>query len=290
MKLKISQRNIVRSIADTLRRLQNVSASSVTSTNQTLLDSQLRSVTNTLRQLGRRALTHSPSTVVNAVLQQQQRVARNVHDALLEHIVYARAQAFEQFVQNAQRLGLNTASLRQPTIATSNMQHTQARQYFERYHAQSTQRARGALLQQQNITADNLVSAISANNHTVERIVLTETARAFNETQDTLVRELALTTPSIMKRWTEKVSDTTWAPLDKKVAADSMAMHGQLARVDASFIMPKDDKVPAKIWGMQWSAPPNRPHDRAVLTMWDKQWGIPGWILDGDRKKWLVTR
>ncbi len=92
----------------------------------------------------------------------------------------------------------------------------------------------------------------------------------------------------MMMRWTEKVDDATGRPLDKRVAGDSLVLHGQLAAPVglALFIMPGwgTDKTSSAMAGDTWYHPPNRPYDRAILTPWFPGSGVPGWMLkDGDR-------
>lgn len=121
----------------------------------------------------------------------------------------------------------------------------------------------------------------------IERLVRTELSLAHNNAESLAIREAARTMPDLMQRWTERVNDMTWQPLDNRVAFDSMAMHGQLAPPGGVFTMPNDPAVSTKIWGKSWPHPPNRPHDRAVLTPWRKSWGIPGWVLRNGTKVWL---
>lgn len=118
----------------------------------------------------------------------------------------------------------------------------------------------------------------------VERVARTESSIAFNRAQDDGISALALDGMPVFKRWTELVSDLTGQPFDKAVGKDSLALHGQLARPGGIFVMPPGGLAPANMVGMSWSAPPNRPNDRAVLLPWDKRWGIPGWMVrDGLR-------
>jgi hypothetical protein len=118
----------------------------------------------------------------------------------------------------------------------------------------------------------------------IERIVRTETAFAFNAVQDDAVRALSPHYPDMRKRWTELVDDATGKPLDNRVAADSMVLHGQVTRPGTEFEMPRDQSVDPKTWGRRWAFPPNRPNDRAVITPWRPGWGIPAYELRGDRR------
>lgn len=122
----------------------------------------------------------------------------------------------------------------------------------------------------------------------VERIVVTETAFAYNEAQADGMAELRRDPAlrGLLMRWTEKISDAG-IPLDKKVAPDSIAMHAQVAPPGGSFIMPPDaagSKISGSLLHRSWPFPPNRPHDRAVLTPWLPGSGQPAWMWRDGRK------
>jgi hypothetical protein len=117
-----------------------------------------------------------------------------------------------------------------------------------------------------------------------ERIVRTEQAWAFNATHAAAIADAADELPDIMMRWTELVDDVTGRPLDDRVAQDSIAMHGQVAKPGGSFTMPNKAQVPVALWGKSWEHPPNRPNDRATLQPWRPHWGIPGWVLRNGRR------
>lgn len=112
-----------------------------------------------------------------------------------------------------------------------------------------------------------------------ERIVRTEQAWAYNATQLDAVTENTSALPDMRLRWTELVDDLTGRPLDDRVAKDSIAMHGQVARPGQPFRMPFDPSVPEGLRGKSWTHPPNRPNDRAVLQPWRPSWGVPGWEM-----------
>lgn len=109
-----------------------------------------------------------------------------------------------------------------------------------------------------------------------ERIVRTETAWAFNATHADGIAEVAAEIEDLYMRWVEHVTDAG-TPLDDRVGADSIAMHGQIVRPGGLFVMPHDADVSPSMWGEKWSFPPNRPNDRAVLAPWRPHWGGVAW-------------
>lgn len=125
----------------------------------------------------------------------------------------------------------------------------------------------------------------------IERVVRTETSENYNSAQAEAILNLELDYPGqIFKRWTELVDDATGQPLDKRVAPDSLVLHGQVARPGELFTMPADPRAPAKMIGSTWSHPPNRPNDRSILTPWMPTWGVPGWVYQGGAKMQLAVR
>lgn len=122
----------------------------------------------------------------------------------------------------------------------------------------------------------------------IERVARTEASFAYNDALDSGIELLAEELPGLRARWTEHVNDSTWEPLDNRVAADSMALHGQVKRPGGVFVMPSDG--PSDLVGKAYESPPNRPNDRAVLTPWRKEWGIPAYEVRDGRKVWLVRR
>jgi hypothetical protein len=121
----------------------------------------------------------------------------------------------------------------------------------------------------------------------VVRVAKTEAAYAFNAAQDAAFSQADIT--GLWKRWTERVNDQTGAPMDNRVGIDSIVMHGQLAVPGATFWMPPDPRAPAVMLGKRWAHPPNRPHDRSVITPWTRGCGVPGWQWDtvGARRRYL---
>lgn len=128
-----------------------------------------------------------------------------------------------------------------------------------------------------------------------ERIVRTEQAWAYNATQMDAVQDTTKVFPDMMMRWCELVADETLVPFDNRVGADSVAMHGQLARPGTMFQMPLNassiviqtrygkSTVSKNLLGKSWANPPNRPNDRAALQPWRPGWGW-GWELIGGAK------
>jgi hypothetical protein len=122
-----------------------------------------------------------------------------------------------------------------------------------------------------------------------ERIVRTQTAWAYNAGSADAIAEAQDDLPDILQRWTEFVDDDTGKPLDDRVGADSIAMHGQVAAPGEMFIMPSNAVgVSQSMLGESWAFPPNRPNDRSVLSPWRKGWGIPAWSYQDGRRKNLV--
>lgn len=125
-----------------------------------------------------------------------------------------------------------------------------------------------------------------------ERIVRTEMSFAFNSAHHDGIVDAAADIPELMMRWEEQCDDAG-NPFDNRVAVDSIAMHAQVATPGKLFYMPDTSEipdakgrteVPAHLAGEAWPFPPNRPQDRAVLSPWMEDWGIPGWKYeDGDR-------
>jgi len=114
----------------------------------------------------------------------------------------------------------------------------------------------------------------------VERLVRTETASSWNAAANDCLMTAAQELPQLRSRWTEMINDLTNVPFDKKVAVDSIVMHGQVARPGFAFTMPSDPGV-SQYSGKSWVYPPNRPNDRSCLVPWMPDWGIPGWQVIG---------
>lgn len=121
----------------------------------------------------------------------------------------------------------------------------------------------------------------------VDRTSITETAYAYNSSQVEAGKLLRPSIPDLFNRWVEHVSDATWEPTDKKTAHDSIYLHAQVAEPGGMFSMPDDDPT-GQFQGDEWEGPPNRPHDRAVLTPWRAAWNVPAWLNVGGRRVWLV--
>lgn len=124
-----------------------------------------------------------------------------------------------------------------------------------------------------------------------ERVVRTEMAWAYNSAQADGIADAAKSLPGLMMRWSEQVSDT-FVPLDDRVGDDSIAMHGQITTPGGLFTMPpagpSGEEVSVSLIGKQWSFPPNRPHDRAVVVPWSPEWGVMGWLYSSGERKFVV--
>ena len=123
-----------------------------------------------------------------------------------------------------------------------------------------------------------------------ERLARTEAAFAYNAAQNDGIRALRQEFPDMHSRWVEHVDDATWKPMDNRVAADSMALHGQIENAIGLFVMPHDPFVNSDLWDRTWNFPPNRPNDRAIIMPWRKDWGIPAWKFVNGRRVWIVPR
>ena len=132
--------------------------------------------------------------------------------------------------------------------------------------------------------------AIDAEFWRVERAARTHISHVFNQAMTDAIRLLAATDKNLYMRWTEHIDDASWMPTDNRVANDSKLLHGQVTRPGGNFVMPRDESVPGSMWGKTWTAPPNRPNDRAILLPWKAKYKTPAWIWRGMRKVWLVKR
>ena len=129
-----------------------------------------------------------------------------------------------------------------------------------------------------------------------ERIVRTETSFAYSSEAAATIEEAAEEVDGLMMQWHE-YADDDGSPLDDRVAADSLAMAGQVVEAGQPFFCPStalqptmdgETQVPKSLAGEWVEAPPNRPNDRATVTAWRKDWGMPGWRWSGGRRVWLV--
>ena len=131
-----------------------------------------------------------------------------------------------------------------------------------------------------------------------ERIVRTETAWASNATARDGMAAASEELPDLMMQWSE-YCEADGEPLDDRVGVDSIAMHGQLAPPDGMFTCPPtapypdehgETRVSKGLAGEQWEHPPNRPNDRSALAPWRRDWELPGWKWQGNRRIWLVRQ
>lgn len=128
-----------------------------------------------------------------------------------------------------------------------------------------------------------------------ERIVRTEQSWAAHLTiADGIRSSREALGVELEMRWTELVSDDG-SPLDDRVGADSVALHGQVTPPGGMFTMPAsarsiviqnrygESRVDPSMIGRTWSHPPNRPNDRSTVVPWKPGWS-PGWrVVGGSR-------
>jgi hypothetical protein len=121
-------------------------------------------------------------------------------------------------------------------------------------------------------------------------------AYAYNSAHADGIEESAHEIPDLMQLWQENCDDDG-EPLDDRVGVDSLAMHMQVAQPGGSFFMPATSPVAdakgktdvhSSLVGLSWDFPPNRPNDRAVLSPWMADWGVPGWEYSNGKRIWLV--
>jgi hypothetical protein len=129
-----------------------------------------------------------------------------------------------------------------------------------------------------------------------ERIVRTEQSFAYNATHIDGIKEIAQDVDDIYMRWTEFVTDAG-VPLDTRVGADSVLMHGQVARPGEGWTVPDEDepvmiggkerKVSPSLLGKTVYAAPLRPNGRETVTAWRPSWGGLAWTYINGRKEIL---
>jgi hypothetical protein len=133
-------------------------------------------------------------------------------------------------------------------------------------------------------TVGTVTNIIQGERWRAERIVRTEVMHAYNSAHERGIIEASRSIPSLFSRWTENIDDLTGQAYDKRVAADSFALHGQIARPGGLFTMPPANLVSPKLWGTQFRFPPNRPNDRATIIPWRPEWGVPGYFYQAGRR------
>lgn len=135
-----------------------------------------------------------------------------------------------------------------------------------------------------NALIDGADAALEGHWAKLERIIVTESSAAFNRAQRNAIEAISKDFPNLWIRWTERVNDATGVPMDDVVGEDSIILHGQIARpIGGLFTMPSDARSETAVVG-SWAHPPDRPNDRAVITPWAKEWGIPAWIYQRGQK------
>jgi len=136
-----------------------------------------------------------------------------------------------------------------------------------------------------SVLAAETVRAGESEAWQLDRIAVSVLAFAFNR-----IRTELAAGQDVLLRWTERVDDATGRPRDDRVGADSLALHGQIAPVGGTFVMPSDPSVWRGWWGRRWSHPPNRPNCRAVLVVWRPSLGLPAWRWSGGQRVHLTVR
>ncbi len=149
-------------------------------------------------------------------------------------------------------------------------------------------------------TVAGLFDMVDQSRYRAERIVRTECSFAWSAAHASALDEASEIVPGLFRRWVEYVDDTTGAPLDGRVANDSLALHGQVcftptgATMEArstflvggtgGFEMPRDNRVNAKLWGKRYAHPPNRPNDRSRIVGWKVDWPVSAYmVVNGER-------
>ncbi len=147
---------------------------------------------------------------------------------------------------------------------------------------------------------DRISAVIDGQWSDAERIVRTEASWASQGSARDAIDAAAEVLPSLRARWNEQVSDDgSYMPLDRRVAVDSIALHGQVADAGGMFTMPAtaprgtldrptDVDVPDDLVGRQWDHPPDRPNGREIVSPWRREWGIPGWRFEAGLRIPLV--
>ena len=127
----------------------------------------------------------------------------------------------------------------------------------------------------------------------IERMARTETSMAYNMAIQAAIEAVSKDFKiKIWLRWCELIDESTQVPLDDRVCGDSMVMHGQVALPGKSFTMPKlslreFDAEAARYQGQTWSCPPNRPNDRAVLSLWVPETGLMAYVVRNGKRVYL---
>lgn len=128
-----------------------------------------------------------------------------------------------------------------------------------------------------------------------ERIVRSEQSWAAHSAIVDGMRASAGALGEMYLRWTELVSESG-KPLDDRVGADSVAMHGQVAVPGSEYTMPDsassivitnrygESRVSPDMIGESWMHPPTRPNGRETLVPWRPKWGSKGWKVVGGSK------
>jgi len=283
-----------------LARLRTPGVRKLKSLYERAQDEQIRKIHSTIKRLGPESFTARAQGVVLAQLRQGQiHVARGMASGLGEVTKEAQRAGARGAIQDVISLDVNLGSAaplavdeasvlagivedRGPSLLR--MHESSMARYGSSMVRRMEQELSMSVLLQESATeaTDRLERVADLGWPGAERIVRTEQAYAFNLGHRDALVEASADLSDLYMRWTEHVDDGD--PLDARVGADSIAMHGQLAEPGGLFTMPHDEDVSESLQGRSWEHPPNRPNDRAVLSPWRYGWGIPGWFYRGGRR------
>lgn len=139
-------------------------------------------------------------------------------------------------------------------------------------------------------TVSSIAEIADVESWQAERIIRTESSFASNATVADGVQDIAEEVDGAWLRWEEHVSDDG-EPLDDRTSKDSLSLHGQCVKPGGLFMLLPEtldgEEVDSDLVGQTWAFPPNRPNDRASVTMWMPSWGGLAWKVVGDDREYL---
>ena len=151
--------------------------------------------------------------------------------------------AMTRDIQHTVQVGLANGLSQQEIVASLSGRFTDAERVVQDGQVMDVSRARPI-----GIFRDRVAWA--------ERIVRTETARAYNQGVYASLLAARNEDPRIKKK--------ILARLDRRTAPDSLAVHGQVREVNDTFL----DGA-----GRVYLMPPARPNDREIVIAWMDEWG-----------------